>query len=93
VRRRTGRHDSDRPEEAVMKVLGIDNAFVQVGDLARAVEFYRDVVGLPVAKRFDERGMVLSRATSSATARRCVALPSGPTGRAFQDAQNITGAR
>src|SRR6266540_1423226 len=42
-----------------MKVLGIDNVFVQVGDLTRAVEFYRDVVGLPVAKRFDAMGMVL----------------------------------
>jgi predicted enzyme related to lactoylglutathione lyase len=44
-----------------MKVLGIDNVFVPVGDLARAVEFYRDVVGLPVAKRFDGMGMVLFR--------------------------------
>jgi len=42
-----------------MKVLGVDNVFVPVGDLARAVEFYRDVVGLPVAKRFDEMGMAL----------------------------------
>ena len=42
-----------------MKVLGFDNVFVQVGDLTRAVEFYRDVVGLPVAKRFDAMGMVL----------------------------------
>jgi predicted enzyme related to lactoylglutathione lyase len=44
-----------------MKVLGVDNVFVPVGDLARAIEFYRDVVGLPVAKRFDEMGMVLFR--------------------------------
>ncbi|MGO9159401.1 MAG: VOC family protein [Streptosporangiaceae bacterium] len=42
-----------------MKVLGVDNVFVPVGSLARAVEFYRDVVGLPVAKRFDEMGMAL----------------------------------
>ncbi|MCU7731119.1 VOC family protein [Actinoplanes sp. KI2] len=44
-----------------MKVLGLDNVFVPVGDLTRAVQFYRDVVGLPVAKRFDEMGMVLFR--------------------------------
>jgi predicted enzyme related to lactoylglutathione lyase len=44
-----------------MKVLGVDNVFVPVGDLARAVEFYRDVVGLPVAKRFDEMGVALFR--------------------------------
>lgn len=42
-----------------MKVLGIDNVFLGVGDLAQAVEFYRDVIGLPVAKRFDEMGTVL----------------------------------
>ena len=42
-----------------MKVLGVDNVFIQVGDLTRAVEFYRDIVGLPVAKRFDDLGMVL----------------------------------
>jgi predicted enzyme related to lactoylglutathione lyase len=44
-----------------VKVLGVDNVFVPVGDLARAVEFYRDIVGLPVAKRFDDIGMVLFR--------------------------------
>jgi predicted enzyme related to lactoylglutathione lyase len=42
-----------------MKVLGVDNVFVPVDDLARAVEFYHDIVGLPVAKRFDDIGMVL----------------------------------
>lgn len=42
-----------------MQVLGIDNVFVSVGDLDEAVTFYRDVVGLPVAKRFDAMGMVL----------------------------------
>jgi catechol 2,3-dioxygenase-like lactoylglutathione lyase family enzyme len=42
-------------------VLGVDNVFVPVGDLARAVEFYRDVVGLPVAKRFEDMGMALFR--------------------------------
>ena len=42
-----------------MKVLGIDNVFVSVGDFARAVEFYRDVLGFPVAKRFDEMSMAL----------------------------------
>jgi predicted enzyme related to lactoylglutathione lyase len=44
-----------------MKVLGVDNVFVPVGDLNQAVEFYRDIVGLPVAKRFDKLGMVLFR--------------------------------
>ena len=60
---RCGRPDGavERMRETLMKVLGVDNVFVQVGDLARAVEFYRDVVGLPVAKRFDELGMVLFR--------------------------------
>jgi predicted enzyme related to lactoylglutathione lyase len=42
-----------------MKVLGVDNVFVQVEDFAKAIEFYRDTVGLPVAKRFDELGMAL----------------------------------
>ena len=42
-----------------MKVLGIDNVFVPVGDFARAVEFYRDFLGFPVAKRFDEMSMAL----------------------------------
>jgi len=42
-----------------MKVLGIDNVFVPVGDFARAVEFYRDVLGLPIAKRFDDLSMAL----------------------------------
>jgi predicted enzyme related to lactoylglutathione lyase len=42
-----------------MKVLGIDNVFVPVGDFARAVEFYRDVLGLPITKRFDDLSMAL----------------------------------
>ncbi|WP_405066834.1 VOC family protein [Kribbella sp. NBC_01510] len=44
-----------------MKVLGVDNVFLPVGDLTQAVAFYQDAVGLPVAKRFDEIGMVLFR--------------------------------
>ena len=44
-----------------MKVLGVDNVFLPVGDLTQAVTFYRDTVGLPVAKRFDEIGMILFR--------------------------------
>lgn len=44
-----------------MKVLGVDNVFVPVGDLDEAVAFYRDVIGLPVAKRFDRMGMALFR--------------------------------
>jgi len=42
-----------------MKVLGIDNVFLQVGDLDEAVRFYGEVIGLPVHKRFDAMGMVL----------------------------------
>ncbi|TDO41888.1 VOC family protein [Paractinoplanes brasiliensis] len=42
-----------------MKVLGIDNVFVPVGDFARAVEFYRDVLGFPVTKRFDQMSTAL----------------------------------
>lgn len=42
-----------------MKVLGIDNVFVPVGDFGRAMWFYRDVLGFPVAKRFDELSMAL----------------------------------
>jgi predicted enzyme related to lactoylglutathione lyase len=42
-----------------MHVLGIDNVFVEVGDLAQAVEFYEHVLGMPVARRFDEIGSVL----------------------------------
>lgn len=39
-----------------MKVLGIDNVFLPVGDLTEAVAFYENTVGLPVAKRFDQIG-------------------------------------
>ncbi len=44
-----------------MLVLGVDNVFLPVGDLLEAVHFYRDVVGLPVARSFDEMGTVLFR--------------------------------
>ena len=44
-----------------MKVLGIDNVFVQVADLAEAVLFYEETVGLPVHQRFDQMGMALFR--------------------------------
>jgi predicted enzyme related to lactoylglutathione lyase len=44
-----------------MKVLGVDNVFLPVGDLADAVAFYEDLLGFPVAKRFDQIGMVLFR--------------------------------
>jgi catechol 2,3-dioxygenase-like lactoylglutathione lyase family enzyme len=43
-----------------VKVLGVDNVFVPVGDLAEALRFYGGVLGLPVTKRFDELGMALS---------------------------------
>jgi predicted enzyme related to lactoylglutathione lyase len=42
-----------------MDVLGVDNVFVEVGDLEQAVRFYEDGLGLPVAKRFDQMGMAL----------------------------------
>ena len=42
-----------------MKVLGVDNIFVPVGDLDRAVDFYQGILGLPVAQRFDAMGTVL----------------------------------
>lgn len=42
-----------------MDILGIDNVFIEVGDLDEAVRFYSEVLGLPVAKRFDEMGSVL----------------------------------
>lgn len=42
-----------------MKVLGLDNVFVPVGDLEEAVTFYTEVVGLTVAQRFDALGTVL----------------------------------
>ena len=44
-----------------MDVLGIDNVFVQVGDLDEALDFYGRVLGLPVAKRFDAMGAALLR--------------------------------
>lgn len=42
-----------------MEVLGIDNVFLPVGDLEAAITFYRDTIGLPVAKRFDAMGSAL----------------------------------
>jgi predicted enzyme related to lactoylglutathione lyase len=42
-----------------MKILGIDNVFLPVGNLAEAVTFYHDLLGLPVHRRFDEMGMAL----------------------------------
>jgi predicted enzyme related to lactoylglutathione lyase len=42
-----------------VKVLGIDNVFLEVGDLEEAIRFYRDALGLPVAKRFDAMGTIL----------------------------------
>lgn len=42
-----------------MKVLGVDNVYLPVADLDEAVAFYRDVIGLPVTKRFDQMGMAL----------------------------------
>lgn len=42
-----------------MDVLGIDNVFVEVGDLDMAARFYQDLLGMPVAKRFDDMGSIL----------------------------------
>ncbi len=44
-----------------MKVLGFDNVFLPVGDLAEAVDFYTGALGLSIAKRFDGIGTVLFR--------------------------------
>ena len=38
-----------------MSIIGIEEIFLDVGDLARAVDFYEGVLGLPVAMRNDER--------------------------------------
>jgi predicted enzyme related to lactoylglutathione lyase len=42
-----------------VEVLGIDNVFLEVGDLEDAARFYRDVLGLPIAKAFDAIGTIL----------------------------------
>jgi predicted enzyme related to lactoylglutathione lyase len=42
-----------------MKILGIDNVVVVVGDLAEARRFYHEVMGLPVAFEVAEQGIVL----------------------------------
>lgn len=42
-----------------MEVLGVDNIFVEVGDLDEALEFYEGGLGLPVHKRFDAMHMAL----------------------------------
>jgi lactoylglutathione lyase len=41
-----------------VKVRGLFETHLTVSDLARSVEFYRDVVGLPVALELPERGAV-----------------------------------
>jgi predicted enzyme related to lactoylglutathione lyase len=41
------------------RVLGVDNVFVEIGDLDEALAFYETGLGLPVHKRFDGMGMVL----------------------------------
>ncbi len=38
-----------------MGVIGIEEIFLDVKDLARAVDFYQDLLGIPVAKRDDQR--------------------------------------
>ena len=38
-----------------MSIIGLEEIFLDVEDLARAVDFYEGVLGLPVAMRNDER--------------------------------------
>lgn len=61
-----------------MHVLGIDNVFLEVGDLEEAVAFYSEVLGLPVAKRFDAMGTVLFQ-IGSETPGLGVGVVQGPT--------------
>lgn len=42
-------------------VLGVDNVLFAVGDLAEAVAFYRDALGLPLAFQLDGPGIALLR--------------------------------
>ncbi|CAN5115572.1 VOC family protein [soil metagenome] len=42
-----------------MKVLGIDNVFIEVGDLDEAIRFYSGKLGLPVHRRFESMRSVL----------------------------------
>jgi catechol 2,3-dioxygenase-like lactoylglutathione lyase family enzyme len=42
-----------------MKILGIDNVLVAVGDLAEARRFYHEVLGLPVVLEVAEQGIIL----------------------------------
>jgi predicted enzyme related to lactoylglutathione lyase len=42
-----------------MKILGIDNVLVAVGDLAEARLFYHGVLGLPVVFEVAEQGIIL----------------------------------
>jgi len=43
-------------------VLGIDHVVFRVADMARAIGFYRDVLGLVEERRLDELGLVQLRA-------------------------------
>jgi predicted enzyme related to lactoylglutathione lyase len=42
-----------------MKISGIDNVFIEVGDLDEALRFYHDTLGLPVHRRFDAMHSIL----------------------------------
>ena len=42
-----------------MKILGIDNVLVPVGDLVEARQFYHEVLGLAVVFEVAEQGIIL----------------------------------
>ncbi|WP_430786754.1 VOC family protein [Actinoplanes sp. G11-F43] len=66
-------------------VRGIDNVLFTVGDLDAAVEFYGERLGLPVAFRRDESGIVLFRLGEQA--------PGLLVRRTGEEPRNVTGPR
>ena len=42
-----------------MKVMGVDNIFIEVGDLDGAARFYGDILGMPIHRRFDHLRTIL----------------------------------
>lgn len=54
---------SDSSTEAdFLEPLGLDHVVLRVGDLERALRFYRDALGFPVERRIDALGLVQLRA-------------------------------
>ena len=49
----------------MIEVRGLDHVVVRVRDVARALEFYRDVLGCPVERELGELGLIQLRAGSS----------------------------